>query len=133
MKNKSLISEAKKLANKKELTSDVTVGHVGCALETKSGKIYSGLSVGTSANLGFCAEICAMAQMIKEGETEILEIIATEPDGKLITPCGRCREFMFQINRNNLKTKILLSDNKYITLEELLPHRWQDYWSKNRS
>ncbi len=130
--NKSLLKKAQKLANKKELTSDVTVGHVGCALETKSGKVYTGLSVGTSANLGFCAEVCAMAQMIKEGETEIIEIVATGPNGELITPCGRCRELMFQINRNNLKTKVLLADDIYITLEELLPHRWQDYWSEKR-
>ncbi len=125
--NKTLLQKAQALANKKELTSDVTVGHVGCALETKSGKVYTGLSVGTSANLGFCAEVCAMAQMIKEGETEINEIVATGPNGELITPCGRCRELMFQINRNNLKAKILLADDKFITLEELLPHRWQDY------
>lgn len=131
--NKTLLQKAQKLANKEELTSDVTVGHVGCAIETKSGKVYTGLSVGTSANLGFCAEVCAMAQMIKEGETEILEIVATGANGELITPCGRCREFMFQINRNNLKTKILLADDKFITLEELLPHRWQDYWSEDRS
>lgn len=131
--NKSLLKKAQKLANKKELTSDVTIGHVGCALETKSGKVYTGLSVGTSANLGFCAEVCAMAQMIREGETEIVEIVATGPNGELITPCGRCRELMFQINRNNLKTKILLADDKFITLEKLLPNRWQDYWSEDRS
>ena len=130
---KELLQIAQKLAHNKELTSDVTVGHVGCALETKSGKVYSGLSVGTSANLGFCAEVCAMAQMIKEGETEIIEIVASGPNGELITPCGRCRELMFQINRNNLKTKIILGGDKTITLEELLPHRWQDYWSADRN
>ena len=130
---KTLLQKAQELAHKKELTADVMVGHVGCALETKLGKVYTGLSVGTSANLGFCAEVCAMAQMIKEGETEIVKIVASGPEGELITPCGRCRELMFQINRNNLKTKVLLADNKFITLEELLPHRWQDYWSEDRS
>ena len=129
----SLIHQAQALAHKKELTSDVTIGHVGCALQTRSGKVYTGVSVGTSANLGFCAEVCAMAQMIKEGETEIETVVAVGPQGELIPPCGRCRELMFQLNRQNLQTKIMLAEDKSITLEELLPHRWQDYWLEERA
>ncbi len=124
----SLILKAKKLANKLDITSDVTVGHVGCAIRAKSGKIYTGLSVATSANLGFCAEVCAIAQMIKDNDTQIDIAVAVEPSGKIIPPCGRCRELMYQINAENLQAKIMLSETKTITLEKLLPHRWQEYW-----
>lgn len=126
--SQSLVNVAKQLAHKKDLTTDVTIGHVGCALLTAAGNVYSGLSVGTAANLGFCAEVCAIADMIKNGETQTEEAVAVGPLGEYITPCGRCRELMFQINRENLKTKIRLSATKSITLEKLLPHRWQDYW-----
>jgi cytidine deaminase len=86
------------------------------------------VSVGTSANLGFCAEVCAIADMIKNGETQIELIVAAGPEGKIITPCGRCRELMFQINRKNEHAKIMLSDDETISLQKLLPHPWQDYW-----
>lgn len=125
-----LLNEAKKYASKRELTADVTVGHVGCAILSSSGTLYSGISVGTSANLGFCAEVCAISDMIKNGQTEIKTVVTVEPAGKLITPCGRCRELMYQINRKNLSAKIMLAEDDYVTLEELLPHRWQDFWSR---
>jgi cytidine deaminase len=127
-----LIDVAKTKANKRELTPDVTIGHVGCAIKTKSGKIYTGTSISTSANLGHCAEVTAIAQMINEGETEIEYVVGVGGQGELITPCGRCRELMFQINRSNLKALIALSEDKTVTLEELLPHRWQDYWAGGR-
>lgn len=127
---KTLVNQAKKLAHKYDISTDVTIGHVGCALQTKSGKIYTGLSVSTHANLGFCAEVCALAEMIKNGETKIETVVAIGPSGEFITPCGRCRELMYQINHDNLKTKIMLSETKSITLEELLPHRWQEYWKE---
>ena len=39
----------------------------------------------------------------------------------LYPPCGRCRELMKQINYDNLKTKIMISNNKICTLDEWLP------------
>lgn len=126
----NLFNQAKKYASKRELTADVTVGHVGCAILTESGTIYTGISVGTSANLGFCAEVCAISEMIKCGETKVEMLVTVEPKGKLITPCGRCRELMYQINRKNLSAKIMLAEDEYVTLEELLPHRWQDLWDR---
>src|SRR5688572_25120217 len=105
---KQLIAKAQKLAVKRELTSDVTIGRVGCVLIANSGKEYTGINLKTSGDLGFCAEVTALSQMITDGETEVESVTAVNTEGKVIPPCGRCRELLYQINRKNLKTKIVL-------------------------
>ena len=123
-----LITKAKKLAVKRALTSDVTVGRVGCIVVTTSGKEYTGINLKTSGDLGFCAEVSALAQVITAGETVVETVVAINSEGEIIPPCGRCRELLYQINRQNLETKIIFSSTESKTLEELLPHRWQEYW-----
>jgi cytidine deaminase len=45
-------------------------------------------------------------------------------------PCGRCRELLYQIDRGNRETGILLEGGKPVRLEDLLPAPWQDLWEK---
>ena len=41
-------------------------------------------------------------------------------------PCGVCREFMMQLNKNNRNAEILtnMETKETITLEKLLPNWW---------
>jgi cytidine deaminase len=39
-------------------------------------------------------------------------------------PCGRCRELIKQVNYENLKTEVMVSEDEIVTLGELLPHVW---------
>ena len=130
MKNNftKLINLALSKAGKKELNDDMSAGRVACALETKSGKVYTGLNVRAAGDLGFCAEVSVVSQMINDGETEIESLVAINDNKKLIPPCGRCREFIYQLDRNNLKTKIIINESESFLLEDLLPYRWQKYW-----
>jgi cytidine deaminase len=42
-----------------------------------------------------------------------------------VPPCGRCREFIRQIDEANLETDVLLGQDKMRKLKELLPyHEW---------
>ena len=74
--------------------------------------------------MGFCAEHSAIAAMITDGETVIEKIVAISIDRGIVAPCGRCREFIYQISEENVNTKIMLHDNKIYTLNDLLPHIW---------
>ena len=74
--------------------------------------------------MGFCAEHAAIAAMITAGESRIDKIVAVH-EGGVVAPCGRCREFMYQINHDNLDTKIMLKMGE-VTLRELLPHIWDE-------
>ncbi|MBQ3408293.1 MAG: cytidine deaminase [Clostridia bacterium] len=118
-----LYNRAKELTGKKELNKSVQYAHVGCALMTDKGNIYTGICIVANCGIGFCAEHAAIAEMLKNNESRIMKIVATDKNGA-IPPCGRCRELMKQINYDNLKTEIMISNNKICTLDELLPHVW---------
>jgi cytidine deaminase len=66
-----------------------------------------------------------MAAMITAGESRILKIVAISQEG-VVAPCGRCREFMNQIHNDNLQTEIMLTQDKIVTLRELLPYIWHE-------
>lgn len=116
-----LLREAKKLANKRILSEYASCGHVGCALLTKSGNIYTGLYIDSNCALGNCAEYAAIAEMLKNNESEIDKIVAYAAKGKIYSPCGRCRELIRMVNTSNLETKVMVSENKICKLKDLLP------------
>src|SRR5215469_17412365 len=105
-----LISKARSVLNPRRLSQHVEVGGVGCALVTDKGNVYVGVCIDTACGMGFCAEHAAVASMITAGESKIVTIVAVNSDGKIIPPCGRCREFIYQINDNNGETRVILRD-----------------------
>jgi cytidine deaminase len=107
---------------------DYLVGDVGCALVTDQGNIYVGVCLDLPSGLGFCAEASAIAAMVTAGEQRITQIVAVwkDADGAvyILSPCGRCREFMAQIHSANLETEVILARDRSVPLRELLPqHR----------
>lgn len=104
-------------------------GHVASALMTESGAVYTGICIDLPCSIGFCAEQAAIAEMVKHGETVISKIVAVYEDGSIIAPCGRCREFMAQVDERNLQTLVMLSGDREKSLEELLPERWDEKWN----
>ena len=125
MTPQALIKEAQNVLGEFKLSSeDYSAGSVAAALLSTEGNLYTGINIDVDCGIGFCAEHAAVAQMLKNRETQIEMIVALNSDG-VIPPCGRCRELLFQIDNKNIKTKIYLSAEKYTTLDELLPHRWE--------
>ena len=116
-----LIEEAKNIAGKRILSDYASCGHVGCALLTKKGNIYTGICIDANCALGNCAEYAAIAEMLKNNESEIDKIVAYSAKGKIYAPCGRCRELIRMVNNLNLETKVMVEDNKICKLEDLLP------------
>ena len=106
------------------LKSDACAGQVACALETENGKIYTGICVDMPCSLGLCAEQAAIAEMLKNGETNIVKIIAVYEDGTILAPCGKCREFISQLSDKNMSTIVVIGKNQEIELQKLLPEQW---------
>ena len=50
-------------------------------------------------------------------------MVAVSEWDDIIPPCGRCREFIYQINNENINCEVMLKD-KIVTLDYLLPNRW---------
>jgi cytidine deaminase len=86
--------------------------------------------IDTGSGTGFCAEHGAIAAMVTAGEYRVARIVAVwrdGPDGELrvLPPCGRCREFIRQIDGANLEAEVVLGEDKALKLRELLPyHEW---------
>lgn len=119
-----LLEEAKKIAHKRVMNEYASCGHVGCALLTKKGNIYTGICIDSNCALGNCAEYAAIADMLKNNETEIDKIVAYAAKGTIYSPCGRCRELIRMVNTSNLETKVMVSDNKICKLKDLLPEMY---------
>lgn len=100
-----------------------SAGSVAAALRTTSGHTYTGICVDLCCGIGFCAEHAAVAEMLKGRETEIESIVAMSKDG-VLSPCGRCRELMVQVNPLNLNSKIGMPNGRIVLLRELLPEHW---------
>ncbi len=112
-----------------QMVRDRLFGDVGCALRTDRANVYLGVCIDTDSGTGFCAEHSAIAAMVTGGETRIERIVAVwkDADGRTVVlpPCGRCREFIRQVNENNLETEVILAADKTVKLRDLLPyHEW---------
>jgi cytidine deaminase len=121
----TLIKQAAAVVNPRRI-GDRLVGDVGCALVTDQGNIYVGVCLDTASGTGFCAEASAIAAMVTAGEFRISRIVAVWKDEKggvyVLSPCGRCREFIRQMHEGNLETYVVLGRDNIIELRELLPY-----------
>lgn len=124
--NEELIEKAVSIVKPIKMRHGFTTADCGCALLTDKGNIYLGVSIDTPSGMGFCAEHSAIAAMVTNQELKITKIVASGGDGTVLPPCGRCREFMYQINKENLDTEVLISNDKSVKLRELLPYPWDD-------
>lgn len=122
MNNKELIQEAKTFLDKRYKKGFYVVG---CALKTKSGKIYTGISM-NSQKVDICAEWSAITRAISEGDDEIEIAVAVKKDDdgnfEILPPCGLCRELYVTYFPN---VKVIISDTETMTPDELLPNAWK--------
>lgn len=123
--NKQLIRKAMEVAKLHKSSEDVTIGEVGCALISTKGNLYLGVSIDANCGVGFCAEHSAIASMVLNQEYKIRKIVAVTDSGVILPPCGRCREFMYQINEENYDSEIILDKDRIVKLKDLLPEPWQ--------
>lgn len=102
---------------------------VGAALLTKTGRIYTGCNVENAAfGPSLCAERCAIAKAVSEGERKFLKIaIVGGKDGRIqesCPPCGVCRQVMREFCDPE-DFEVLCPDGngriRRYTLKELLP------------
>jgi len=120
-----LYNIARELASPRRLSEYTEVAMVGAALLTDKGNIYKGVCIDAPCGMGFCAEHSAIAAMVTAGENRIVKVIAVGADGRIMAPCGRCREFMAQIHDDNRNAEVMLSRDNVLPLKNILPYDWR--------
>lgn len=120
-----LYEQAKSVIHPRRLSEEAEAGGVGAALLAEGGHVYTGVCIDTACSMGFCAEHAAAAAMVTAGENRVVKMIAVNWDGKILPPCGRCREFISQLHPDNLMAQVMVGAGIVVTLCELLPHDWR--------
>lgn len=102
--------------------------HVGAALLTEDGKIYTGVNVETSSfGLTMCAERTAAFKAISEGERKFTALALASDDPDFCPPCGACRQVLWDLCGDidivfiNHKNEIMVKK-----LSELIPLAFGD-------
>lgn len=121
-----LYDAARAVQNGRTVSPFIDAGGVAAAILTKQGNVYVGVCIDTSCSLGMCAERNAIASMLTHGESRIDKVVAVMPDGRVGSPCGACREFMMQLDKDSGEIEILLDldTQKTVKLRELMPDWW---------
>ncbi|HFK5586115.1 cytidine deaminase [Elizabethkingia anophelis] len=117
---------AHQYAKSKVLNDFIEYGVVAAAIKTAAGNVYTGISIDTACSMGFCAEHSAVAEMLKHGESVIQAVVAVDNDGNAVPPCGRCRELMSQLSRENLNAIVEVKNGIFKSLGEILPYDWKE-------
>jgi cytidine deaminase len=125
MDDKTLMQLAEKV--RKTAYAPYSNFKVGCALLTKSGKVYTGINIeNASFSPTNCAERTAFFKAISEGEREF-EAIAicggkNESADEICTPCGVCRQVMAEFCKGDFIVILGNVDKmQRHTLSSLLP------------
>ena len=121
-----MLALARKNLNPQVRGEYCSFGFVSAVIEGANGKYYTGVNVDLACGLGFCAERNAASTMLTDGETAVRRVVCVDRDGKLMPPCGCCREFLAQLSPENANTEFLLEEDpeRTQTLSELRPHPW---------
>lgn len=125
-----LYSKAKEKLCPRTISPFIDAGGVAAAVLTEKGNIYTGVCIDTSCSLGMCAERNAIASMITNGESKIVKLVCVMSDGSVGMPCGACREYLMQLDKDSPNIEILTDyeQSKTVRLKELIPN----WWGKDR-
>lgn len=123
-----MYNRAKQVQNPRTISPFIDAGGVAAAILTANNNIFVGVCIDTSSSLGMCAERNAIANMITHGESKITKVLAIMPDGKIGPPCGVCREFMMQLDKDSKDIDVLMDKDtlETVKLGDLCPNWWTD-------
>jgi cytidine deaminase len=70
---------------------------VGAAARVDDGRVVVGCNVeNASYGLSLCAECGLVSALYASGGGRLVELVCVDGDGNRLTPCGRCRQLLFE-------------------------------------
>jgi cytidine deaminase len=88
---------AKAAAARKHAQASYSGFHVGAAIETTDGRIYTGCNIeNASYGLTVCSERVALWKALSEGARGFRRIAVVTDAADLTSPCGACRQLLWE-------------------------------------
>lgn len=104
---------------------------VGAAGVSETGHIAVGGNVeNVSYGLGVCAEVSMVANAVSAGVRRLRAVSVCDADGRVLTPCGRCRQVLMEFGGPGL---IVDGEHGPRALVELLPDAFGPQHLERRS
>ena len=126
-----MYQKAKDEYHPEEVSPFIQAHHVVAAVQSVSGKIYTGFCIESASGvMNLCAErVAALNMYINEGQGKIIRLLACRsepPKDNGGMPCGACRELLMQLHEENKEMDIMtdFESRKTIKLKELMPNWW---------
>jgi cytidine deaminase len=96
---------------------------VGAAVLAASGRVYVGCNVeNASFPLTVCAERTAIGSAVAAGETRILKVAVITDTEPPASPCGACRQVIFELGSDAAVIVASLNSHRHdTTIRALLP------------
>ena len=92
---------------------------VGAAALCADGSVVTGCNVeNASTGIGVCAEVTLASSMVAGGRREMVALAVVAGDGEPISPCGRCRQFLYEFGGEEM---LIETASGVVTLGQLLP------------
>lgn len=92
---------------------------VGVAALVDDGRIIVGCNVeNASYGLGLCAECGLVSNLIASGGGRLIAVACVDSEGNYLSPCGRCRQLLFEHGGNEL---LFMTATGPETMAHLLP------------
>ena len=77
---------------------------VGAAGLVSDGRIVSGCNIeNASYGLTLCAECSMISNLLMSGGGKLIAVVCVDGKGELLSPCGRCRQLLFEHGGNELQ------------------------------
>ncbi len=119
----ALISAAHRLLQARYRTDH---HEIGAALRTQAGSVHAAVSLDTRVGrMAVCAEAVAIGMAIAEGDPGIETIVAVNQAGRVVAPCGACREMLADYAP---QARVLMPGEQgpeVVVAAELLPRRYR--------
>jgi cytidine deaminase len=92
---------------------------VGAAAMVDDGRIVTGCNVeNASYGVTLCAECGLVSSLHATGGGRLTHFVCVDGDGQITSPCGRCRQLLFEHGGNQLQ---MMTVSGLRTLQHLLP------------
>lgn len=92
---------------------------VGAAALVDDGRVVRGCNVENAAyGVVLCAECGLVSELVAGGGGRLVAFCCVDADGALITPCGRCRQLLWEHGGPELQ---VLTPTGVLSMAEILP------------